>query len=60
MGSCGSSYAIVAAAAMASTVSNEFGTQAVLLSTQQIIACSQAYGNSGCNSGSYLWSWDYA
>jgi len=24
-----------------------------------VTACSQAYGNNGCNGGNVIWDWDY-
>lgn len=30
------------------------------LSEQQLVSCSGAYGNGGCQGGWYYWAWDYA
>ena len=38
----------------------KYGGQAPFLSVQQLVSCSQGYGNHGCNGGHFFWAWDYA
>jgi C1A family cysteine protease len=58
-GSCGSCWSFSANAAMESAHAI-FHSTLPNLSEQQLVSCSSAYGNSGCNGGWYYWAWDYA
>ena len=57
--SCGSCWAFSATAAMESAHAIFFSTLPSL-SEQQLVSCSSAYGNQGCNGGWYYYAWDYA
>lgn len=57
-GSCGSCYAM-ATAELTATALRLAGKKVDLLSSQQVVDCSRAYGNSGCSGGSLLYSLKY-
>lgn len=58
---CGSCYAFSATETLESVWALTSGSQANLfiLSPQQIVSCSSAYGNDGCNGGWYYYAWHY-
>lgn len=58
-GSCGSCWSFAATAAMESAHAI-FYSSLPTLSEQQLVSCSSAYGNGGCNGGWYFYAWDYA
>lgn len=58
-GSCGSCWAFSTTASMESAHAIFYNTL-YSLSEQQLVSCSQAYGNAGCGGGWYYWAWDYA
>jgi hypothetical protein len=58
-GNCASAYAFAAAAAM-ETNKKINGGPMEKLSEQQIVSCSQGYGNYGCNGGTYEYAWYYS
>lgn len=58
--SCGSCYAFSATAVLETSYKIDNPTVTIpVLSTQQIVSCSQSYGNNGCNGGWYFYAWDY-
>ena len=57
-GDCGSCYAM-ATAELTATALRLAGKKVDPLSSQQIVDCSHAYGNSGCSGGSLLYSMKY-
>jgi C1A family cysteine protease len=59
-GACGSCWAFSATETVESAVSIFHGVQPVLvLSPQQLVSCSQSYGNAGCGGGWYYYAWNY-
>jgi KDEL-tailed cysteine endopeptidase len=58
-GQCGSCWAFSANASLESAHAIFYSTLPNL-SEQQLVSCSSAFGNSGCNGGWYYWAWDYA
>jgi C1A family cysteine protease len=63
-GACGSCWAFSATSALASAQwlfqPKQAGqTAPLLLSQQQLVSCSQSFGNGGCGGGWYYWAWDY-
>jgi hypothetical protein len=58
-GQCGGCWAFSATETVESIISIENGTTPVALSTQQLVSCSSAYGNAGCNGGWYYYAWNY-
>lgn len=59
-GACGSCWAFSATETVESAVSIFHDVHPVLiLSPQQLVSCSAAYGNHGCNGGNYTSAWDY-
>lgn len=57
-GQCGSCYAYATLCPMESLHAIKTGIL-LNLSEQQIVDCSAAYQNLGCNGGWYYWSWSY-
>lgn len=57
-GDCGSCYAI-ATVELTATALRLAGRKVDPLSSQQVVDCSRAYGNSGCSGGSLLYSLKY-
>lgn len=58
-GSCGSCWAFASTAPMESAHAIFYSTLPSL-SEQQLVSCSGAFGNGGCQGGWYYWAWDYA
>jgi C1A family cysteine protease len=58
-GSCGSCWAFSANASLESAHAIFYSTL-YSLSEQQLVSCSGAYGNGGCQGGWYYYAWDYA
>jgi C1A family cysteine protease len=59
-GACGSCWAFSATETVESAVSIFNGVQPVLvLSPQQLVSCTQSYGNYGCGGGWYYNAWNY-
>jgi len=59
-GQCGSCWAFSATCTNESSWAISHGTAALYnLSEQQLVSCSSAYGNGGCNGGWYYYAWDY-
>jgi C1A family cysteine protease len=58
-GQCGSCWAFSAIAAVESSIAIREGGSVPVLSEQQLVSCSSAYQNAGCNGGWYYWAWDY-
>jgi cathepsin L len=58
-GQCGSCWAFSAAASLESAHAISSGTL-LKVSEQQLVDCSSAYGNQGCNGGWYMYAWKYA
>ena len=64
-GQCGSCWAFSATASSESAVAifnltnTTNSTWVPKYSEQQLVSCSSAYGNNGCNGGWYFWAWDY-
>lgn len=44
---------------MESNISITDGVSPPSYSEQQLVSCSSAYSNAGCNGGWYYWAWDY-
>lgn len=57
-GSCGSCWAFAANGVHEVTWNMQKGRN-FDLSEQQLVDCSRAYRNQGCNGGWYFWAWDY-
>jgi C1A family cysteine protease len=57
-GDCACCYAIVSVAALEGQIFRQTGAL-VKLSDQQIIDCSQDYGNNGCSTGNFVFSYKY-
>lgn len=55
---CGSCYAFSATETLESAW-NIAGGSLYVLSPEQIVECSSAYGNQGCNGGWYFYAWNY-
>jgi C1A family cysteine protease len=58
-GQCGSCWAFSATCSVESAIAVATNTTPLNLSEQQLVSCSGAYGNQGCNGGWYYWAWDY-
>jgi len=58
-GMCGSCYAFSSNLALESNIAIREGKDPVHLSEQEIVSCSSAYGNQGCNGGLEIFSWRY-
>lgn len=58
-GQCGSCWAFSATGTIESSISISTGNAPASYSEQQLVSCSSAYGNAGCNGGWYYWAWDY-
>jgi len=58
-GNCGSCWSFSATGAMECDYAIKHGTL-TSLSEQQLVDCSTAEGNQGCNGGWYYYAWDYA
>ena len=58
-GQCVSCWAFSATAAVESNIAITTGLAVPNFAEQQLVACSGAYGNGGCNGGWYYWAWDY-
>lgn len=59
-GACGSCWAFSAMEAVESAHAISSSSDAVWLSTQQLVDCAGGkYRNSGCNGGWYFWAYDY-
>ena len=58
-GQCGSCWAFSATCAVESAIAIAQNVAVPVLSEQQYVSCSSAYGNNGCNGGWYYWAWDY-
>lgn len=58
-GACGSCWAFSATGTVEMSVAIANNTAAGNYSEQQLVSCSQSYGNNGCNGGWYYWAWDY-
>ena len=56
---CGSCYAFSATETVESSYCIHQGGKLWTLSPQQIVDCSQQYGNQGCNGGWYFYAWNY-
>jgi len=57
-GSCGSCYSFGSTAAIEASIFNN-GFDLPNLSEQQIVSCSQSYGNNGCNGGNPMYVFNY-
>lgn len=55
---CGSCYSFSSTATLESAVAIKYG-KLTKLSEQQIVSCSAAYGNNGCNGGLYSSAWNF-
>ena len=58
-GQCGSCWAFSATGSVESALAIANNTTPGNYSEQQLVSCSSAYGNQGCNGGWYYWAWDY-
>jgi len=58
-GACGSCWAFSATGTVEMSVAIDSGNAAGNYSEQQLVSCSSAFGNNGCNGGWYYWAWDY-
>jgi len=58
-GQCGSCWAFSAIAAIESNIAITNGGAVPNYAEQQLVSCSSAYSNAGCNGGWYYWAWDY-
>ena len=58
-GQCGSCWAFSATGAVESNIAITYGGAVPNYSEQQLVSCSSAYGNAGCNGGWYYAAWDY-
>lgn len=56
---CGASYAFAAQTVIQTAYALKKKTWAPLWSVQQILECSWAFGNGGCDYGNYDFAWDY-
>jgi len=57
---CGSCWAFSATETVESAISIFHNVHPTpILSPQQLVSCSQAYGNNGCNGGWYYYAWNY-
>ncbi|KAI9562656.1 hypothetical protein GHT06_010110 [Daphnia sinensis] len=57
--SCGACWAFIATTPVEFQSCLRNGNRTVVLSEQQMIDCSNSYGNFGCNGGFYTQAWDY-
>lgn len=60
-GNCGSCYAFSATETTESAycLHGSNNKQLYMLSPQQLVSCSQSYGNGGCGGGWYFYCWNY-
>jgi C1A family cysteine protease len=58
-GTCGGCYAFSATETVESAIAIYYNQTPVEYSPQQLIDCSRAYGNAGCDGGWYYWAWNY-
>lgn len=58
-GACGGCWAFSATETVESGIAIDNNATPVEYSPQQLISCSSAYGNAGCNGGWYYWAWNY-
>lgn len=58
-GKCGSCWAFSAVAAMESLRFQAYGVAGANFSEQQLVSCSSAYGNQGCNGGWMHYAYNY-
>jgi cathepsin L len=58
-GQCGSCWAFAANAVQEAAQAIIRGGSVPDLSEQELVDCSSAYGNMGCNGGWYFWAWKY-
>ncbi len=58
-GNCASAYAFATVGAVQSAMSIMFNQTVQLYSVQQVVSCSQAYGNDGCDDGFSAYVYDY-
>lgn len=58
-GQCGGCWAFSATETVESAVSIQYNAVPIERSPQQLISCSSAYGNGGCDGGWYYYAWNY-
>ena len=58
-GQCGSCWAFSATETVESAIAIFNDATPVQYSPQQLVSCSSAYGNGGCNGGWYYYAWNY-
>jgi len=58
-GQCGGCWAFSATETVESGIAIDHDATPVEYSPQQLISCSSAYGNGGCNGGWYYYAWNY-